>query len=184
MNESTAYFLTTKRLGFRVWKETDLDLAFGLWGDYGVTQFIDARGHLSRVQVQEILAKELATAKTYGVQYWPVFLLGDGEHIGCCGLRPHKVSEKVYELGVHIRLKHWGKGFASEAVRGVISYAFGTLGISALFAGRNPRNEASRHLLNKLGFKYTHAEYYSPTGLNHPSYLFTAREYASLKTKT
>ncbi|MBI2619074.1 MAG: GNAT family N-acetyltransferase [Ignavibacteriales bacterium] len=179
-----AYFLTTKRLGFRSWNETDNDLAFGLWGDFEITKFIDARGQLSMEQVQEILTKELATARTYGVQYWPVFLLGSGEHVGCCGLRPYKVSEKVYELGVHIRSKFWREGFGTEAVRGIMEYAFTTLGVSALFAGHNPRNESSRSLLDKLGFKYTHTEYYSPTGLHHPSYLLTAQDYANLKTKT
>jgi hypothetical protein len=32
-------------------------------------------------------------------------------------------------------------------------------------------------LLEKLGFHYTHDEYYSATGLDHPSYLLTADEY-------
>ncbi|HUV51221.1 MAG TPA: GNAT family protein, partial [Anaerolineae bacterium] len=50
-----------------------------------------------------------------------------------------------------------------------------------LFAGHNPKNEASRHLLEKLGFRYSHDEYYAPTGLNHPSYMMTADEYDQLK---
>ena len=42
----------------------------------------------------------------------------------------------------------------------------------ALLSGsHNPGNQASRHLLETLGFRYTHDELYEPTGLMHPSYL-------------
>ena len=177
MTDSTTYFLCTGRLGFRRWKEDDIDFALGLWADIEVTNLIDARGKLTKQQVQDLLSKEIMTDKSYGIQYWPIFLRSNEEHIGCCGLRPYDVSGKIFEIGFHIRSKHWGCGFASEAARAVIEYAFTTLDASALFAGHNPKNEASRHLLDKLGFRYTHDEYYNPTGLNHPSYLLTVQEY-------
>ena len=58
-----------------------------------------------------------------------------------------------------------------EAAKKVIEYAFSNLQVKGLFAGHNPKNEKSRNLLNKLGFKFTHKEYYAPTGLMHPSYI-------------
>jgi ribosomal-protein-alanine N-acetyltransferase len=54
------------------------------------------------------------------------------------------------------------------------------LEVTGLFAGHNPKNEASRHILAKLGFRYTHDELYEPTGLQHPCYLLTAEEYREL----
>ena len=59
----------------------------------------------------------------------------------------------------------------------MIAYVFDVLKASALFAGHNPINAASRGLLEKLGFEYTHDEFYAPTGLHHPSYRLTAEEY-------
>jgi RimJ/RimL family protein N-acetyltransferase len=56
-------------------------------------------------------------------------------------------------------------------------YAFERLEVTGLFAGHNPKNKASRHMLGKLGFRYTHDELYGPTGLEHPCYLLTAEEY-------
>jgi RimJ/RimL family protein N-acetyltransferase len=156
-------------------------LAFGLWGDLKVTKLIDARGQLSKDQVKERLAQEIATAELHRVQYWPIFLLSNDEHIGCCGLRPYDVSEGVYEIGFQICSKHWKRGFASEGTRAVMEYAFDKLGVSGLFAGHSRKNEASRHLLEKLGFRYSHDEYYAPTGLNHPSYMMSVAEYARLK---
>jgi RimJ/RimL family protein N-acetyltransferase len=164
--------METARLLFRPWSEGDLDLALGLWGDAEVTRLIG--GPFSREQVRERLERERASLDGYGVQYWPVFLRDGGGHVGCCGLRPYRVEEGVYEIGFHIRSAHWGHGYASEAARTVIAHAFGTLRAVSLFAGHHPANEGSRRLLEKLGFRYTHHEFYPPTKLEHPSYLLTA----------
>jgi RimJ/RimL family protein N-acetyltransferase len=165
------YFLRSERLGFRTWSDGDLELALGLWGDPEVTRLIG--GPFSEEQVRERLSREIETQRSHKVQYWPVFLLATGEHVGCSGLRPYRPEEEILEIGFHLRRAHWGHGYAPEAARAVIVHAFTTLGASALFAGHNPANDASRRLLEKLGFRYTHDETYPPTGLNHPSYLLT-----------
>ena len=81
------------------------------------------------------------------------------------------------EIGFHIGSQHWGRGYATEAARAVMAYAFERLEVMGLFAGHNPKNEASRHILERLGFRYTHDELYEPTGLEHPCYLLMAEEY-------
>ncbi len=180
MSLNSDYFLTSKRLGFRTWSKDDLDLAVGLWGDFKVTKLFDGRGALSRAQVKYRLDQEIATRSEHGVQYWPIFILESGEHIGCAGLRPYDASRNILEIGFHIRSKHWRKGYASEAARAVMDYAFVSLKVTGLFAGHNPKNLNSRNLLIKLGFNYTHDEFYEPTGLEHPSYLLKADEYAGI----
>ena len=177
MNElnGSPYFLTSARLGFRRWAPGDLEIAVGLWGDPEVTKLLDSRGRLSRQQVRDRLAREIATQRTHEVQYWPIFLLTTGEHVGCCGLRP---ARGMLEIGFHVRYCHWRRGYASEAAARVIAHAFESLGAKALFAGHHPENGASRDLLRKLGFRHTHDESYEPTGLEHPSYRLTAEEYA------
>ena len=181
MTDEQNYFLRSRRLGFRFWLQNDVDLACGLWGDPRVTKLIDARGQLSKKQVRERLEHEIEVAKLYNVQYWPIFLLSNGGHVGCCGLRPYELSQQIYEIGFHIRPEYWRRGFAFEAARAVIDYGFEALGAAGLFAGHNPKNTASRYLLAKLGFRYTHLEYYAPTGLDHPSYLMTIDDYACLQ---
>ncbi len=175
MNEEREYFLQTERLGFRTWGEDDIALAVGLWGDPEVTRLIDARGALSPEQVRQRLSDEIASQRQHGVQYWPIFLLGAGEHVGCCGLRRREPTEGMFELGVHLRPAHWGRGLAFEAASGAIAHAFSALAATSLFAGHNPKNLDSRRLLQKLGFQWTHDEYYAPTGLQHPSYLLCQR---------
>ena len=158
----------TERLYFREWRTHDAPLAIALWTDPRVTALIggqlDEGGALRRLQAEIDLLRE------HGIQYWPIFL-HDGTHLGCCGLRPR--SKSVLEIGFHLRPEAWGRGYATEAARSAIDFAFAERGASALFAGHNPRNASSRRTLEKLGFTWTHDELYPPTGMMHPSYLLS-----------
>jgi len=163
-----AYFMKTNRIGFSKWKLEDIDLARKLWGNPNVTKFICASGYFREEDVENRLEAEIAQESKYQIQYWPIFNLNSDELIGCCGLRPHK--ENQYEVGFHLLPEFWGKGYAAEAGRAVIAYAFHNLHAEELFAGHNPRNTASPKVLSKLGFEYIGDEFYTPTGLYHPSY--------------
>jgi len=162
--------IETERLVITTWTQEDLDDAQRLWGDPKVMEHIDVRGALNRQQVEQKLQQEMERQNQHGVQYWKVLLKKTGQIIGCCGLRPHDLERRVYEVGVHIMSEHWGRGYATEAANAVIGYAFHELSIPKLFAGHNPKNVASRAVLLKLGFRYVRDEFYAPTGLNHPSY--------------
>jgi [ribosomal protein S5]-alanine N-acetyltransferase len=164
------YFMRSERIGFRNWAVEDLSLAVAIWGDPQVTRLVADLGNPSEEQARVRLALEMANLAAFGVQYWPIFLL-EGEHLGCCGLRPYRPEEGVFELGAHILPKHWKHGYAIEATRRVIEHAFGPLGIKALFARHNPHNSGSVRIVEKLGFRYTHDEFMPQTGLNHPCYL-------------
>jgi RimJ/RimL family protein N-acetyltransferase/gamma-glutamylcyclotransferase (GGCT)/AIG2-like uncharacterized protein YtfP len=160
----------TARLRFRSWRGDDLALASALWGDPRVTRWIDARERLDEAAVREKLEKELRLRREHGVQIWPIFEGEAGAHVGGCGLRVRDAVAGVYELGFHLVPSAWGKGYATEASRAVIAFAFERLAASALFAGHHPENAASRRALVKLGFVHTHDEPYGPTGALHPSY--------------
>jgi len=164
------YFLRSTRLGFRWWLTSDLPLALALWGDPAVTRYLSAHAYTPR-DVELRLEREIASQRSHGLQYWPIFALDTGEHVGCCGLRTRAAQPGIPELGVHVVSRHWRKGYAFEAASCVIDYAFSVRRDRALFAGHNPANAASRALLARLGFVHTHDELYPPTGLEHPSYL-------------
>jgi [ribosomal protein S5]-alanine N-acetyltransferase len=163
------YFLKSARLGFRHWKKEDLPLALAVWGDPSVTRFVG--GPFSPEQVAQRLDREIVSQNNYGIQYWPIFLLETGEQVGCAGMRIYNLDEKIYAMGFYLRPKFWGRGFSTETGRAVIAYAFDALGASALFAGHHPENTASKNVLAKLGFQFTHKQLYPPTGLDHDSYL-------------
>ncbi len=170
-------FPQSSRLGFRAWTPDDLPLARALWGDPQVTRFIG--GPFGEEWIVERLAVEMTTQREHGMQYWPIFLLDTGAHVGCCGLTswPYSRVEGALQLGVHLRPEHWNKGLAREASEAAMRYAFDLLHVAVLMAGHHPENQASHHLLRRLGFSYDQDVFYPPTGLQHPSYRLTAADY-------
>lgn len=72
--------------------------------------------------------------------------------IGACGVDPY---ESVPEIGYWLGVPYWGKGYATEAARAAIDYAFGDLQHEALQAGARVSNPASRRVLEKCGFQWT-----------------------------
>lgn len=161
------YFLKSERLGFGLWTEGDMELAWDLFGDPEISKYVG--GPFSKEQVAARVRSEMASQESIGAQYWPLFALSDGDFVGCCGLKSRPEPD-CYEIGFYLMRMAHGKGYAAEAALRVIDYAFREMGAKALYAGHNPRNEASRGLLLKLGFVQVGDEFYPPTGLMHPLY--------------
>src|SRR5215470_19071298 len=103
------FFLQSRRLGFRTWRQSDLPLALRLWGDPAVTRFISQQG-FTEPEIRARLEREIATQETSQIQYWPIFTLEGAQHVGCCGLRPREGDLGVPEFGVHIGSSHWRQG--------------------------------------------------------------------------
>lgn len=156
----------TARVEFRVWRASDAGLAARVWGDPRVMRYIG--GPYSQQEIEERVAREVANEAALGVQYWPVFV--DGTFAGCCGLKPNEAGHPLYETGFQFLPDFWGAGYAAEAARAVIAYAFDVVGAATLFAGRHPENDASHKLLTRLGFTRIGTHFFARTGLDHPWY--------------
>jgi RimJ/RimL family protein N-acetyltransferase len=76
----------------------------------------------------------------------------DGAPIGACGVDPRDGGP---EIGYWLGVPYWGQGYATEAARAVIDYAFGVLQHESLQAGARVSNPASRRVLEKCGFQWT-----------------------------
>jgi RimJ/RimL family protein N-acetyltransferase len=59
----------------------------------------------------------------------------------------------VYETGYWAARKYTGQGMATEATNAAIRYAFGHLGAKAISIGHFDGNDASRRVIEKLGFR-------------------------------
>jgi RimJ/RimL family protein N-acetyltransferase len=163
--------MRSARLGFRCWTKDDLSLARQLWGDIEVTRFFG--GPFSEQEVRQRLDREIAWMAAHRLQNWPIHLLTDDDHVGCCGLRPYRLEDEIYELGFHLRPKYWGRGLALEAASAAIDFAFENIRAKNLSAGHHPDNFNSKKVLEKLGFQYTHDEYFPALGINIPYYLLS-----------
>jgi RimJ/RimL family protein N-acetyltransferase len=76
----------------------------------------------------------------------------DGALIGVCSV---DLREDGPEMGYWLGVPYWGRGFATEAARALIDYAFGDLEHETLISGARVSNPASRRVLEKCGFQWT-----------------------------
>ncbi|WP_407570237.1 GNAT family N-acetyltransferase [Deinococcus altitudinis] len=68
-------------------------------------------------------------------------------------------SGRQAEIGVTLTAQAQGRGYAAEALRALISHAFGSLKLEQVRAEIDPRNVAALRLLLTLGFRHTATEY-------------------------
>ena len=59
------------------------------------------------------------------------------------------------EMGYWVGGPFWSRGYATEAVRQLLEFAFGKLGVECIFATPLERNVASQKVLEKNGFELT-----------------------------
>lgn len=75
------------------------------------------------------------------------------EPIGASGLFPQDdIFSKNAELGYWLSEQHWGKGYATDAIRWMVDYGFKTFPINRIFARPFGTNIASQRVLEKSGF--------------------------------
>jgi len=72
--------------------------------------------------------------------------------IGVTGLKLESPSGLIAEVGYMLLTKHQGKGYGSESLRTVMSYARDVLGLRALKGVVTEGNIASCRVLEKCGF--------------------------------
>ena len=83
-----------------------------------------------------------------------VFCLKDtGEVVGG-GSMSYREAFDAYELGYNLKRKHWGMGYATEASKALIQWAYEELGVHDFMARHANANHASGNVIKKCGFQF------------------------------
>jgi len=61
---------------------------------------------------------------------------------------------KAYEIGYNLNRQFWGCGYATEAARAMIQWAYQNLGARNFFARHANENMASKNVIMKCGFQF------------------------------
>ena len=78
----------------------------------------------------------------------------DDTFVGCCSLIPGQDVYRINaEIGYWIGEPYWGKGYATEAVRLLIKFAFEELDLLRIYAKIYEYNIGSMKVLGKTGFE-------------------------------
>jgi aminoglycoside 6'-N-acetyltransferase len=82
-----------------------------------------------------------------------VALSGAQQLVGDLALRCTRDHPPQAEVGFTFARAFQGRGFASEAVRGLLAYAFDVLDVHRAYALTDERNHAAQRLLERTGFR-------------------------------
>lgn len=73
--------------------------------------------------------------------------------IGLCGVRQKTANAIEAEIGYELDPAYWGHGYATEAARCVLNFAFGRLRVHRVWATCIADNDASARVLEKVGLQ-------------------------------
>jgi len=149
----TPTVLRTERLDLRWLIEDDVDAHYAIFSDPAVTRYWSGAPWTAREQAVKGVADTLANyADDSGLRF-AIVLRASGEMIGNATLHHFFEQNRRCEIGYALGSKHWGKGYAFEALQAVLDYGFGELDLNRIEADVDPNNLASCRLLEKLGFR-------------------------------
>ena len=87
-----------------------------------------------------------------------VLYYGNGRVLG--NISAISISKRHHncEIGYCYGSKYWNQGYATEACGEILRYAFEELGMDTVKADAALKNTRSQHVLEKVGFRYTHED--------------------------
>jgi RimJ/RimL family protein N-acetyltransferase len=144
--------LRTDRLSLRPFSEADADALFALQSDAFVLRYWDAPPWRDRARADRFIAtcREMADEGT-GARV-AIDRLSDGAFLGWCSLSRWNPDHRSAALGYCLAASAWGHGYATEAARALLRWAFEALDLNRVQAETDTRNTASARVLGKLGF--------------------------------
>lgn len=146
------YLLETERLLFRELNENDLVALRPILGDIE-TMYAWEYG-FNDEQILGMINRHMERYKKYGFSCNATIEKSTGTLIGIIGVLPEEINGKeCIGVGYILGKEYWGRGYAIEASRAWLAYAFDTLNAGEVIADIRPENTASRKVVEKLGMK-------------------------------
>ena len=142
--------LETERLLLREMTQDDLPALQGILQDEETMYAYN--GAFDEAETQAWLDRQLSRYAQYGFGLWAVVLKESGGMIGQCGLtmQPWR-GDEVLEVGYLFNRAFWHHGYATEAARGCMEYAFDRLGAREVCSIIRETNLPSRRVAERNG---------------------------------
>lgn len=147
-------FIETERLLIRKWQlPRDLEDANAIYGDAQTMRFIPG-GALDAQTLRAYIERKIAHDERDGFGIWPVVHKADHRVIGECGITHIEGHRPEIEIAWIVNQAYHGHGYATEAARAVMEFAFAELHIGRLYALIDRFNAPSIAVSNRLGMRY------------------------------
>lgn len=134
--------------------EADIAPSYEMNLDAEVSRYTGDGGVVSEKEIERRIKENVfGDYEKYGYGRLAVELKSEGRFIGFTGLKYLPDLDEV-DLGYRFMRAYWGKGLATESAKASLNLGFKELGLKRIIALTLPENEASIHVLNKLGFTF------------------------------
>jgi len=164
------YIFKSERLGFRNWKDDDLEEFTNLNSDEEVMKHFPKT--LSNKEVVEFIERLKKHYEQNGFTYYATEILDSKEFIGMIGLAKQEYKTNftpAIDIGWRLKRNAWGKGYATEGAKRCIEHAFNELDIIKIISVCVVKNKKSENVMKKLGMKRK-GEFNHPEIINHPEF--------------
>jgi RimJ/RimL family protein N-acetyltransferase len=141
--------LETERLVLRGFTPEDFEPFAALMADPEVARYI-APAPMSRPDAWRSLATSIGHWTLRGYGTWAVERKSDGAFLGRVGMI-NPEGWPGLEVGWTLGQPHWGQGYATEAARAALDYAFLTQPVERVVSCIDPGNAASQAVAKRLG---------------------------------
>lgn len=150
MDQSVSFVLETARLRLREFTLADADALEQVIGDPLAMRYYASAFDRSGVEAWIARNRERYSCEGHGL--WAMALKESNEMIGDCGCVLQQVEERPeVEIAYHVRRDLWCKGYATEAARACMEYAFAKIGARLVISMIRPENIPSRRVAEKNG---------------------------------
>ena len=144
--------LHTDRLLLRPFTSADADALYALHSDAHVLRYWDSPPWSEPERAERFIAACRQLAEDGTGARLAIDRASDSSFLGWCSLTRWNPDHRSAALGYCFGEAAWGHGYATEAARSVLQWAYDTLDLNRVQAETDTRNVASARVLEKLGF--------------------------------
>lgn len=144
--------LRTDRLVLRRWRESDRGPFAELNADPAVMEHFPAP--LTPAESDAMIDRLDAAIEERGFGFWALETAGTGEFVGFTGLSVPRFEAHftpAVEIGWRLARSAWGRGYASEAARRALRFAFDDLGLAEVVSFTATANVRSQAVMERIG---------------------------------
>jgi RimJ/RimL family protein N-acetyltransferase len=133
--------------------ERDVDSLYTIFSDPEVMRYWSSPPFPDREVASKLLSDIHDGFRRRALFQWGIALNSDDTVIGTSTLFHLDENNRRVEIGYALGRLHWGHGYAQEALRALLNFAFAELSLLRIEADVDPRNMASIKTVERLGFR-------------------------------
>lgn len=161
--------IESERLNIRIWEKRDIDPMSKISGDTEVMKYFPSTQN--KEIVKKFVLKQIEQFKNRNHCYFAVELKQSKDFIGFVGLSYIDFAADFtpcIDIGWRIDKKHWGRGYATEAAKSCLEFAWSVLKLDKIYAVAPVINTPSINIMKKLNMQFQY-DFTHPFLVDYPN---------------